>query len=828
VGTLSAYHYHGSAVMYQPGKVVVLGGSADGVNGGSINGNAVVETIDLTQGTPAWTTVQPMSNARQSQNATLLADGTVLVSGGHWGPGLDTPDETDSVKIPELWGPDPLNPSQGPAQWQWTSLAVAPVSRVYHTVAVLLPDGRLFSTGGELAAQYNAETFSPPYLFKGPRPVIQTAPAVVNYSQTFTLQTDSADSVYRVNLVRLSSVTHSFNMNQRFNALSFTGGGGSWSVTTPSDPGQCPPGHYLLFVINNVGVPSVAKVVQIMPSSAPQVVMVSPANGGFVQPGSIKVSAQVRNLANVDFVEFLQGQTQIGVVYTPAADGHYAMTWTQTTPGQYTLKARAWVSTTYTESPQTTVRVNSFPVVSTPTLTPPVSGGNYYSFPVTVSASYTDADGANTTGQMELYGVYVYPFLLVRQATGPGSTVSYSYTWPQAHSGLPVGVWASAQDNLGCEAYPSGKANFTIYGGALDTSFAPSSGANQTVYAVAAQSDGKVLIGGAFTTVNGTSRSRIARLNADGSLDAGFNPGADNTVRAITIQPGGKVLVGGDFTFFGGGGRGGIARLNADDTLDSFNPNAIGAVNAIAIQPADGSVLIGGSFTTLGGATHEHIARVSGDGTVDPNFNPSADAAVNAIAVQSGGSIVFGGGFTSVNSTTRNYIARVDGNGGLESFDPGANGAVNAIAVQPSDGKILIGGAFTSVASTTRNHIARLSSNGTLDAEFQSGLGGANDEITCVAVQSDGNIVIGGDFTQVNGVARNRVARLASKDGALDDNFRQGSDPSTLGPNDIVRSIAIDHRNLIVIGGEFTSYKYSLNGQAITPTLLRVARIGGL
>jgi galactose oxidase len=156
VGALSKYHFHGSAVMYRPGKIITLAGSADGHASGAPDSYDVVEGIDLFDTNPAWANFQPLHYARQSQNATLLPDGTVLVTGGHSGPGLDTPqDESDAVRTPELWDPDPMNPSQSP----WKTLAASPVARVYHSTAVLLPDARILTTGG---SSRNGETFSPP------------------------------------------------------------------------------------------------------------------------------------------------------------------------------------------------------------------------------------------------------------------------------------------------------------------------------------------------------------------------------------------------------------------------------------------------------------------------------------------------------------------------------------------------------------------------------------------------------------------------------------------------------------------------------------------
>jgi uncharacterized delta-60 repeat protein len=149
---------------------------------------------------------------------------------------------------------------------------------------------------------------------------------------------------------------------------------------------------------------------------------------------------------------------------------------------------------------------------------------------------------------------------------------------------------------------------------AVDPTFNPGSGANLAVDQLALQPDGKVLIGGSFTSVGGTARNRIARLNADGTLDLSFNPGASGTgtVRTLMLQPDGKVLIGGNFTSIDGTVRNRIARLNADGSLDlSFDPGsgANGIVMALAVQP-DGKVLIGGGFTSVNGTARNRIARI--------------------------------------------------------------------------------------------------------------------------------------------------------------------------------------------------------------------------
>ncbi len=343
--------------------------------------------------------------------------------------------------------------------------------------------------------------------------------------------------------------------------------------------------------------------------------------------------------------------------------------------------------------------------------------------------------------------------------------------------------------------------------GTLDATFNPGTGANGYVRTTTIQSDGKIIIGGQFSSYNENGRNYIARLNTDGSLDSTFNSGTgtDFWVTTTTIQGDGKIIIGGWFNSYNGTAINRIARLKVDGTLDTTFNSGMGAdnyVSNITIQP-DGKILIGGWFTSYNGTARNHIARLNANGTLDATFNPGTGANnyINTTAVQSDGKIIIGGVFTSYNGTERNRIARLNANGTLDvTFNPGtgASNYVETTAVQ-SDGKILIGGQFTSYNGTGRYYIARLNSDGTLDGTFNPGTG-ANDPIFTVVVQSDGNIIIGGQFTSYNGTGRNYIARL-NADGSLDATFDQGT-----GANSYVLTTSIQNDGKIIIGGNLTSY----------------------
>ncbi|MCB1229279.1 MAG: hypothetical protein KDN19_03380 [Verrucomicrobiae bacterium] len=283
--------------------------------------------------------------------------------------------------------------------------------------------------------------------------------------------------------------------------------------------------------------------------------------------------------------------------------------------------------------------------------------------------------------------------------------------------------------------------------GSEDTDFtAEGDGADITpVNAIERQPDGKLIVGGSFTSIRGVARNRLARLTPEGALDPSFDPGAgpNGTVNDIAIQPDGKILITGDFDQYDGVNRLAIARLNRDGSLDTTflatplsgaNSNSVGYV--LALQP-DGKVLIGGLLYTsyqafFPGGFASGIWRLDSDGTLDTSF----DVGVGA---------------------------HVDGDFSQLQF-------VYALAVQP-DGKVMVGGTFTGFRNQTAPHIVRLNSNGTMDSTFLSNIGsGANGSVDNILVQNDGRIVIGGRFTSFAGNSRNYAARLFAS-GSFDSTF---------------------------------------------------------
>src|SRR5215210_3895022 len=210
----------------------------------------------MNQPSPVWRETAPMHHPRSFETITALPDGTSIVTGGT--SRSDGVDMNTAVLPAEIWNPSTET---------WTTAAAQANGRGYHSTAILLPDGRVLSAGGgqlpgyPVTDQRNAEIFSPPYLFKGPRPTVLSAPSTVQHGSNFTVGVVAPESIAKVSMVRLGSETHTFDQNQRYIPLNFTNTGGSLSVQAPANSSIAPPGYYMLFVINGNGVPSMAEMV---------------------------------------------------------------------------------------------------------------------------------------------------------------------------------------------------------------------------------------------------------------------------------------------------------------------------------------------------------------------------------------------------------------------------------------------------------------------------------------------------------------------------------------------------------------------------------------
>jgi uncharacterized delta-60 repeat protein len=304
----------------------------------------------------------------------------------------------------------------------------------------------------------------------------------------------------------------------------------------------------------------------------------------------------------------------------------------------------------------------------------------------------------------------------------------------------------------------------------LDTTFNVGIGPNSTVNDVAVQPDGKVLIVGSFSQVAGIDRRYVARLNADGSLDTSFDVGLgpNSSVEAVAFQADGKILVGGWFSTFDGYSQDYVARLNHNGSLDlAFRTTANSVVYDIQ-SLADGRFYIAGSFSTINGLSRRGIARIQSDGSLDTTFDPgTAGSTIRAIAVMPSGSIILGGNFSNFSGTTARYLVRLSSTGQMdESFalTDLPNNSIEALAIDGA-GRILIGGYFTKIGESYRPRVARLLSDGSPDPSFDIGAG-ANSLVSAILVQADSRVVLGGSFTSFGNSQQRYLARILGGDSA--------------------------------------------------------------
>lgn len=376
-------------------------------------------------------------------------------------------------------------------------------------------------------------------------------------------------------------------------------------------------------------------------------------------------------------------------------------------------------------------------------------------------------------------------FLLAPALCGLVMLVMGAWLWTTRHSGHALGRGGPP--------------------GTLDTTFHPATNADHEIRIVLEQPDRKIVIGGMFTQFGDAPHRGLARLLPDGSLDTAYAATTGGEVYALALQPDGKLIVAGDFSKVNEHPCQRIARLNPDGSLDvDFTSKASvnRGVRAAIVQP-DGGVIVAGSFDTVAGKRQNRIGRLAADGARDTTFNPGAGApaVIWALALQTDGKILVGGDFTSFNRQRCGRLVRLNPDGGLDTgFDTSkaADGAVFAVAVQP-DGKVLIAGDFTYFNQMERSHIARLNADGSIDQAFNPG-DGPEWGVRCLALQSDGRILIGGIFTSVDGKPRNRVARL-NTDGTLDAAFDPGD-----GASEVVRWVVPQSDGKVLVAGGFTRF----------------------
>ena len=337
------------------------------------------------------------------------------------------------------------------------------------------------------------------------------------------------------------------------------------------------------------------------------------------------------------------------------------------------------------------------------------------------------------------------------------------------------------------------------------------------------QADGKLVIGGYFTTYQGVSANRIVRLNTDFSIDDTFDYGTgfNAEVNAVAIQSDGKILVGGNFTSYKGTSRNRLVRLNTDGSLDttfSIGTGFSAVVWSVVIQP-DNKILVGGNFNSYSGVSKSKIVRLNTNGSIDNTFTtPNVSSVIFDISIQTDGKILACGDFTQVSgSSVYNRIVRFSTGGTVDTsfvtgtFSGGQFSSGGYVVVAQPDGKIMLGGDFSSVSGVSSSKIIRLLSNGSRDTSFSVGSGftqnGASTTAFVVDITPTQNAkyLISGIFDSYNGTSANAMTRLNS-DGSIDTTFNQGTGLVYDDVNGFSMPSNVLSNGNIIIGGLLSGY----------------------
>ncbi|MCD0470040.1 delta-60 repeat domain-containing protein [Flavobacterium sp. JAS] len=349
-------------------------------------------------------------------------------------------------------------------------------------------------------------------------------------------------------------------------------------------------------------------------------------------------------------------------------------------------------------------------------------------------------------------------------------------------------------------------------------------GFDNTVRTLSMQSDENLIVGGDYLSLNGMPVSYLTRLKLDGTIDESFSTGTGFNGKVYTtyIQLDGKIIVGGSFTSYNGISSGRLIRLNEDGTLDDTFNTSIAATTGIIYNicpQSDGKIIIVGSFTKYNNVTVNRIARLLPNGALDPTFMTGVGASVNItnVRVLSNGKILISGNFSSFNGVSSNRIARLNADGSVDtSFNIGTGFSddVNAIAVQ-ADGKIILGGNFTTYNEVTANRIIRINENGSIDNSFLSGSGISAGAVQIIKTDVLGQIMVGGSFTGFyNGDSINRVF-LLNTDGTLNTDFDMGSGPGSAS----VLALNNDSEGSWHVGGSFLTFDGQNQGRLAKVTV---------
>ena len=341
-------------------------------------------------------------------------------------------------------------------------------------------------------------------------------------------------------------------------------------------------------------------------------------------------------------------------------------------------------------------------------------------------------------------------------------------------------------------------------------------GFNNQAEAAAEDPDGKIIFVGIFTSYSGIPFNRIVRINSDASVDDTFNIGTgfNNGAAIVSIQPDGKILVGGGFTSYNGTPANKIIRLNSDGTVDgTFNIGTGFDLTVWAIEfQSDGKILVGGDFTQYNGNSHPHLIRLNSNGSVDNTFDlgTGLNDTVYDIVLQNDGKTIILGDFTTVDGNSHVRIVRLNDDGSIDNtFNSGTGFNGTTFSGLIDEGKILVVGGFFEYNGQTNRQIAKLNSDGSIDNTFDSGDGFTRfsgiSYSTAILKYTDKYFVVG-DFDRYNGGTAEGLIQL-NQDGSINVSFNYGTglvfSPGTF------NSAIILSNGVHVVFGEFSEYKGS-------------------
>ncbi|UTN05087.1 T9SS sorting signal type C domain-containing protein [Flavobacterium bizetiae] len=336
-------------------------------------------------------------------------------------------------------------------------------------------------------------------------------------------------------------------------------------------------------------------------------------------------------------------------------------------------------------------------------------------------------------------------------------------------------------------------------------------GFDSTVRTLSLQPDQKLIVGGEYLSLNGIPSSYLTRLHSNGMIDESFDTGTsfNGKIYASYIQSDGKIIVGGNFTTYNGIVSGRLIRLNTDGSYDNTFNTSVAANGGIIYEicpQTDGKIIIVGSFTKYNNVTVNRIARILPDGSLDSSFVTGSGSSSNItnVKVLPNGKIVLAGNFEKFSGVPANKIVCLFPDGSVDrSFDAGTgfDADVNAMTVQ-ADGKIILGGKFTNYNGNIANRIIRINQDASIDHDFLSGSGFNGDAVQVVKIDPLGNIMVAGSFIgSYNGQVVNRVCFLNS-DGTLKTDFDIGSGPKSAS----VFTLENDVEGSWYIGGSFSIF----------------------